>query len=113
MSPRSNWPILARRSAILAVCSLVLAGPLLAAIIAASGDPALLIDISEQSASYQPDLIRFLAPSFFSRTLGWITATTFPSEISSPELAVSLSWLGLGFCLLAMILGWFCHAQIS
>jgi len=101
-----RWQVL-KRCVLVAVSTLVLTGPMLAAILSAASNPAITVSRSQHAFQHQPDLIQFLVPArFTSRLLGSIFFEFLKPYVKSGlETAVFMSWIGLLLCLVALISG--------
>jgi hypothetical protein len=69
-SAKEDRKLVWRRLLLVAVSSLLLAGPLLLAMGTASRDPAYLVDMNLASVDFQPDFIEFFLPPPYTRLLG-------------------------------------------
>ncbi len=106
-----RWPLLLR-ALLIGACMLALVGPLLVAIERAASNPAIIVDVNQDSFA-APDLIQFFLPPHFSLLFGSFTQqmiqTFSPDTKLNSETAVSLSLIGLALGLLA----WFAGRQAA
>jgi hypothetical protein len=102
-----RWPLLLR-AVLIGICALVLVGPLLFAIERAASNPAIIVDVNQDSFA-APDLIQFFLPPHFSWLFGSFTQQIMkalsPKTTLNSESAVSLSLVGLALGLLAWFAG--------
>ena len=102
-----RWPLLLRATFI-GACVLVAVGPLLFAIERAANNPAIIVDVNQNSFA-APDLIQFFLPPHFSLLFGPFTQQMMkafsPDTTLNSESAVSLSLIGLALGLLACFAG--------
>jgi hypothetical protein len=98
-----RWPLVGR-GLLMAGGSLVLAGPLLLAIMREVYDSTLLARINDQSFLYQPDLLQLFTPTTDSVLFG-LVGSRFRSDnvYWGIESAVYLTWTVIALCALA---GW-------
>jgi hypothetical protein len=98
------------RAALAGVSALLLAGPLLLAILGASGNPEIGVDVNQESRS-APDLAQYLLPWHESALFGGPVRTLAAASgeeraiLLNSEMAVSLAAAGLALCLAAWWLG--------
>ena len=96
------------RTMLIGICVLVIVGPLLLAISRAASNPAIIVDVNQDSFA-APDLIQFILPPHFSLLFGSFTQqimhTFSPDTKLNSESAVSLSLIGLAMGLLAWFAG--------
>jgi hypothetical protein len=96
------------RAMLIGACVLVMVGPLLFAIQRAANNPAIIVDVNQDSFA-APDLIQFILPPHFSMLFGAFTQqimqTYSPDTTLNSESAVSLSLIGLALGLLAWFVG--------
>jgi hypothetical protein len=94
------------RAALVGLAALLLAGPLLLAIVRAASDPSIVVDVNAESFS-APDLVQYVLPSHQSRLFGWLTQTIAQpyladrSMLLNSETEVSLSAGGILLCMVA------------
>lgn len=101
--PRRRF--LLRRALALAGSSLLIVGPLLVAIVQLSRNPQFSVDVVGQAYIGQPDLLRFLVPSPYSRFLGgaaFDAMASFRVSNLGIETSVSLPWTLLALSLVAI-----------
>jgi hypothetical protein len=102
-----RWPLLLR-AGLIGICVLALVGPLLFAIERAASNPAIIVDVNQDSFA-APDLIQFFLPPHFSLLFGSWTQQMMkvfsPSTTLNSESAVSLSLAGLALSLVAWFAG--------
>jgi hypothetical protein len=102
-----RWPLLLRAT-LIGICVLVLVGPLLFAIQRAANNPAIIVDVNQDSFA-APDLIQFFLPPHVSLLFGSFTQqmmkTFSPDTTLNSESAVSLSLIGLALGIVAWLAG--------
>lgn len=103
-APRAErWPML-RRVALVGLGCLALAGPLLLATERAAQNPAIVVDVNQDSFA-APDLLQYLLPPHESRLFGAasdaILTRYSPDTKLNSETAVSLALVALPLCVLA------------
>jgi hypothetical protein len=102
-----RWPLLLR-AMLIGMCVLVIVGPLVFAIERAASNPAIIVDVNQDSFA-APDLIQLILPPHFSLLFGSFTQqimqTYSPDTTLNSESAVSLSLIGLALGLLAWVVG--------
>ncbi len=107
-APNDQRRPLLLRVTLIGVCVLALVGPLLVAIERAASNPAINVDVNQDSFA-APDLIQFFLPPHFSLLFGTFTQqimkTFSPDTTLNSESAVSLSLIGLILALLAWFAG--------
>jgi hypothetical protein len=107
-APKEQRWLLLLRAVLIAACVLVMVGPLLIAIERAASDPAIIVDVNQDSFA-APDLIQFFLPPHFSLLFGSFTQQVMkifsPDTTLNSESAVSLSLIGLALGVLAWAVG--------
>jgi hypothetical protein len=88
-----------------ALAAVIVAGPLLVAIAAAAGNPAMAIDRSAESIGHQPDLLQFVLPPTFSRLFGGWSGATLAASGLRPEIEteVAIPLAALVLCAVALV----------
>lgn len=99
--------LLLKRSLLLAASCVLIVGPLFIATVRASNDPDLDLDRNLDTYTFQPDLIEFVLPPGHGLLLGPAVTSFFQAHnvSQSIETTVSLSWIGLILCGIALVKG--------
>jgi hypothetical protein len=100
---RARWGALIDRGLLTAGATLVLAGPLLWAMVRQAYGGSVLARINDQSFLYQPDLLQLFLPSTDSLLFGLMGAYFRPDDVSwGIETEVYLTWTIIALCALAL-----------
>lgn len=103
----SGWGFLLRRILLTGAVTAIIVGPLLVATALAALDPEISINNNLQSYVYQPDLVELFLPPTHSALFGAATLSFLQSHDlgQTIETVISLSWIGILLCLLALVSG--------
>ena len=106
---RAARRVILRRVGLFVLSSLVLLGPLLAATLIASRDPAFQAEANLESLGYSPELLQYVLPASRSLLLGSLTQRAMVPYIKnhplSLETVVSVLWTGLLLAFVAWVRG--------
>lgn len=103
----AEYRFLLWRGLLLALFSLLFAGPLVFAQYQVTQDPNMLINLSWESMLRKPDLIHFLLPSPLSSVYGTTTQHIYAmfGQLVNIETILSVSWIGALLCVYVFFQG--------